>query len=638
MAVKKCKSIVKFCQDNGIFNPEGIEKVKRRLFYLRCKHDFCFWAYSLVRIKNKLGGKMIPFYLHYEQVCLLLEMEDMRLKNKPIRIILLKARQWGGSTLVQIYMAWLQLMWKDGWYSTIVAQTLATSRKIKAMYSKFLQDYPAWMLGVDEESRVEFSPYEGSVNDFIITYGNGTSKKVARDTVITIGTYENPDNTRGGDTALIHYSEVAIWTETKGKKPEDVIRSVSGGLMELPLTMEVLESTANGTGNFFHTEWERAKRGESNRRPVFIPFFKIEHDSIKVDDRKAFAQWLLDNKDNEACPDGWLDSGKYYWYLWTAGADFDHINWYRIKRKSFNSHADMASEAPANDIEAFKHSGARVFDIFQIEALRKNELKPKFIGELAGDNDKGKNALSNIRFNDSGQGMLSIWKMPENTVNVKNRYLVCVDIGGRSAGADYSVITVFDRMGMMFPGGKPEVVAEWYGHTYHDTLAWKAAQIATFYNKALLVIESNTLESKDKDRDTDGEHSEFILDQISRHYSNLYTRTPDEDEVNQNKKPTRYGFHTNTKTKPKIIDNLVACVHDAAWIERRREAIDELAFYEKRQNGSYGAIAGKHDDMLMTRAIGLWICFREMDMPKIIEPGSISVKKPYTERNESTFF
>ena len=38
----------------------------------------------------------------------------------------------------------------------------------------------------------------------------------------------------------------------------------------------------------------------------------------------------------------------------------------------------------------------------------------------------------------------------------------------------------------------------------------------------------------------------------------------------------------------------------------------------RRQNGSYGAVDGKHDDLLMTRAIGLHICFHEMPLPRFV--------------------
>ncbi len=609
------------------FTPETKDRLIKDLCIIRSRCDFCFWAYMFTKIKPKSGGNMVPFKLRHEQRILLAELEEMRLANKPIRVILLKARQWGGSTLVQIYMAWIQLLHKTGWYSNIVAQTLGTSRTIKAMYSKLLENYPSWLLDIPNQ-KLEFSPYEGSSSASIITYGKSLNKTIARDTVINIATYENPDATRGTDNALIHYSEVAIWSETLGKKPEDLIRSISGGLLEVALTMEVMESTANGTGNYFHREWERAKRGESSRKPVFIPWYYIEQDSIPVQDEATFARWLLENQNNEATPEGFLDSGKYYWYLWEQGATFAGINWYRTKRKGFADHADMASEAPSNDIEAFKHSGKRVFDIYRIEELKRNIKPPKFIGDVQGKATIGKDSLQELKFNEDKQGILQIWELPETDIDTINRYEVIVDVGGRSKGADYSVITIIDRFPMIL-GGKPEIVAQWRGHIDHDLLAWKAAQIAQFYCKALLVIESNTLETKDKNRDTDGDHTEFILNQIANVYDNLYARSSSETDIKEGA-PRKWGFHTNTATKPLIIDHLVSCVRDAAWIERDINAIDELGYYEKKDNGSFGAIAGQHDDILMTRAIGLYICYRQMDMPKIIE------KKIKTKRNNNT--
>ena len=49
---------------------------------------------------------------------------------------------------------------------------------------------------------------------------------------------------------------------------------------------------------------------------------------------------------------------------------------------------------------------------------------------------------------------------------------------------------------------------------------------------------------------------------------------------------------------------------------------------EKKPNGAFGAITGKHDDLLMTRAIGLHICFFEMDTPQIVpRVGRFTVKR-----------
>ena len=134
--------------------------------------------------------------------------------------------------------------------------------------------------------------------------------------------------------------------------------------------MEVIESTANGMGNFFYRSCVTAKKGKSNRRFVFVPWFKIERYELPVKDKRAFAKWLLDNKENDNPPDGCLDPGKYYWRLWKLGASFEAINWYLVKRKDFMEHADMAAEFPSDDVEAFKNSGNMVFSVYHIDKLK----------------------------------------------------------------------------------------------------------------------------------------------------------------------------------------------------------------------------------------------------------------------------
>jgi hypothetical protein len=55
------------------------------------------------------------------------------------------------------------------------------------------------------------------------------------------------------------------------------------------------------------------------------------------------------------------------------------------------------------------------------------------------------------------------------------------------------------------------------------------------------------------------------------------------------------------------------------YVERDERCLDEYKTYERKQNGAFGAIEGKHDDLLMTRAIGLHICFFEMETPKAVK-------------------
>lgn len=91
-----------------------------------------------------------------------------------------------------------------------------------------------------------------------------------RNCKIKIGTAERPDSCRGGDYNLVHLSEVGIWKATEGKKPEDIVRSACSGILLKPYTMIVYESTANGTGNFFHREYTAAKEGKSQFEAMFV--------------------------------------------------------------------------------------------------------------------------------------------------------------------------------------------------------------------------------------------------------------------------------------------------------------------------------------------------------------------------------
>lgn len=600
--------------------PEEREKVIRQLVRVRNHYDFPFWAYSFAKIKNKAGGDDIPFKLNRPQRRLAERLERMRLAGVPIRLILLKARQWGGSTLVQVYMAWLQLCHMTGWNSIIVAHLKDASIEVKGMFTKLMENYPVWLLHEEgeifDEKESKITGFERALNIDIIPQ---------RNCKIKIGSAEKPDSARGGDTAMAHCTEVAFWTKTENKTPEQIVRSACSGILYAPLTLEIFESTANGTGNYFYDEWQRAKNGESDKEPLFIAWFDIEKYSLPVEDQAAFASDILENKNNDN------NNGRYDWWLWEKGATFEAINWYRHNRKRFSDHADMAAEYPSDDIEAFKHSGRKVFDIYKVENLRKTVRPPRYIGEVIGNAVEGKEATKGLKFTEDKTGVLKVWELPDTSRKITDRYLTIVDVGGRSKDADYSDILVIDRYWMMY-GDKPEVVAEWHGHIDHDLLAWKAVQVAEFYNHSLLVIESNTLETKDKDHDLDGDQTAFILNQIADVYDNLYARKQSEEDIVKGA-PRKWGFHTNTATKPMIISFLIKAVREALYVERDGGTLDEYLTYEKKQNGSFGAISGKHDDKLMTRGIGLHICYNEMDVPKIIEqrPKDKTNKRPFTE-------
>ena len=598
-------------------------KVIQQFVRLRCRYDFPFWAAFYVYIKNKGGGEDVLFRLTRPQRRFVERLERLRKAGKPIRLVLLNARHWGGSTTSQIYMAWLQLVHKVGLNSLIIAHQGAGSDEIKDMFDRMIKSYPVEMLHKLGET------YNENEAKLVGVGKSGSIHRVPqRNCKIKIGTAVRPDSCRGGDYNLVHLSEVGLWKVTDGKKPEDIVRSACSGVLLRPYTMIVYESTANGTGNFFQKEYDDAKNGKSQFEAMFVSWFDIEQYSLPIDNVEAFATNLYVNRENDNVSSNREESGKYLWWLWERGATLEAINWYIQERAKYTEHGLMAAEFPSDDVEAFVHSGARVFDKYKVEKLRKSCKPPKYIGEVYADADEGKKALQNLRFVEDRQGLLHIWELPEEDEKeiVPDRYLTIVDVGGRSHKADFSVILVLDRL-FMSEGGKPVVVAQWYGHCDIDELAWKAAQIAAFYNNSLLVIESNTLETHDKERQVDGDQSQFILNQIKDIYPNLYARKQSEEDVREGL-PRKYGFHTNIATKPMIISTLVKVIRENLYTERDDRCLDEYLCYEKKKNGAFGAIIGKHDDLLMTRAIGLHICYFEMDIPKFVpRVGRYIIKK-----------
>lgn len=600
---------------------------------LRYKYDFEYFAITCITIRHKLTGKDVPFKLNRGQRLLLERLERMRLAGMPIRLMLLKARQWGGSTLVQLYMKWIQIIHKRNWNSVICAHLHDASKNIRAMLSRSLDS----MIPINGVKH-HLKPFQGTQN---------IKEIPERGCLVTVGTAVEPDSVRSQDAKMAHFSEIAFFPNTENNNPENLEASIISSIPAEPYTMIVRESTANGIGDHFNTEWEKAKKGESVYDCLFVEWYMIDMYS------KPFDGYYFkhNGKRKKGTVEDFISSmDKYEINLFNnhRGCTLENINWRRLMRSQLPSETKMRQEYPSDDIEAFQDSGAPAFRAEDVEAMRKNCKMPEAIGTLSSgcspnlaklEPKRRKEILSDIKFIADEQALedissgdsklkelrerdkLKIWEFPDTDINVLNRYVVIFDPQkGLSEKADWGVITVFDRYWMMHKG-KPEVVAEWRGRIDKDIALWVAAQIATFYCNALLVVESNTYES-----DSKYDNSEFIFDTIADYYKNLYSRTP-ADKIKDGE-PAVYGWHTNRSTKPMVIDNYVAELREEGYVERNAEALNEARVYEQKKNKSFGAKEGRHDDILMTRMIGCYIC-RELPLPKVIddEPKH-KIKKP----------
>lgn len=614
--LSKAGSVDAFIRDALLLpvTDEARDKVVEEFIRIRQKHDYPFWAAMFAYIKRKGGGTDVLFRLNRPQRKLIKRLEKMRKAGKPIRLILLKARQWGGSTAIQIYMAWLQLVHEVGLNSLIIAHQGTGSDEIKDMFDRMIKSYPVEML---HELGDAYAPNEPKM------VGVGKSGNIfrvpQRNCKIKIGTAERPNSCRGGDYNLVHLSEVALWKETDGKKPEDIVRSACSGILLRPYTMIVYESTPNGVGNFFHKEYLAAKKGLSQFEAMFVAWFEIEQYELPFENeaqKYEFAKKLFASRRNEEIKSDREEPGTYLWRLWEKGATLEAIHWYVSERSKYTNHGDMASEYPSDDIEAFTYSGRKVFSSEDVEQFRPACRAPRWIGEIYGSADEGEKAIDGLRFKKEADGRLFMWHDVERSdiEEVTDRYLVVVDVcKGHTKNADFADILVIDRLFMM-DGEPPVVAAEWHGHIDMDKLAWKATQVAAYYNNALLVIESNTLETNN----TKGE-AEYILTLIHEVYGRqLYARKQSAEDIRQGL-PKKYGYHTNPLTKKVVIYNLKVVIRERLYIEREEACLDEYLTYVETENNVFEAMEGYHDDRLMTRAIGMQVCYHEMELPRIVK-------------------
>ncbi|MCF0244876.1 MAG: terminase, partial [Bacteroidaceae bacterium] len=381
------------------------EKVVEQFTRIRCRFDFPFWAATFVYIKDKDPGKPdCLFRLTYPQRKYLSVLEEDRLAGKPIRICMCKARQWGGSTETQMYMAWLQLCHRPSLNSIIVAHVNPASEKIKAMFRKMLDAYPLEMMHEPGES------FQQGEKKLVWDGNSDTTQRIPqRNCTISVGSSESPNSARSGDYALAHISEIGLFKDTEKIKPADLIRSATSGILYRPYTMIVYESTADGVGTYFHKEYTAAADGKSQFKPFFMPWYGIELYQLDFDDeayKLEFAKWLLKNMDNSNIPSDREESGRYLWYLWQQGATLEAINWYIKERTKYFEHGKMAAEFPTDAIEAFVNNGANVFDKYRVEPLRITCRAPHYIGDIYADCDDGEGALQGLRFNEDSQGQL----------------------------------------------------------------------------------------------------------------------------------------------------------------------------------------------------------------------------------------
>jgi len=383
----------------------------------------------------------------------------------------------------------------------------------------------------------------------------------------------------------------------------------------------VLESTAKGVGNFFHREWIAASKKTSGYSAVFVPWFKIDMYQTAMDESE-YPEFITTMSDHDK-------------FSWREGATLEGIKWYNeFKAAEKYEDSQMYEEFPTTAEEAFISTGARVFPYVYISNARNTVRKPEMFGDIYPGGLVDKKALEDIKIhiNAAGSGNLKVWSMPEPYIThqgkkwiVVNRYCGFADIGGLGVKADYSCLKIIDRKWMLW-GGVPETAALWHGHLDQDLFAWKCAQLGKAYNNMLLAIETNSLR-KDK---ADGDYFLTVLDNIAPHYPNLFIRN-NHEAINTDFSP-KYGFHTGHGNKDMIVTNLLGTFRGdingvPLYNERDDETLDECDWYERKPDGTMGAVEGKKDDRVIITAGSVWLATKYMNAPFLIPYNESGIKR-----------
>ena len=211
----------------------------------------------------------------------------------------LKARQIGWTTLVAAHQFWLAFFHDDQNIidlSRTERESVLLLRKTKYGFKHM----PEWLVERGPESLVEHQQRMAFSNGSQITSMPSAS-----------------DPARGESATLVVVDEWAFLPN-----PEEAwasiepVADVGGRIIGL--------STANGSGNFFHTLWTGAETGNNNFKSMFFP--------------------------------------------WSASEDRDEA-WYEGKKQSMLSW-QLAHEYPTSPEEAFVRSGNPVFDLDMLDGMR----------------------------------------------------------------------------------------------------------------------------------------------------------------------------------------------------------------------------------------------------------------------------
>lgn len=493
---------------------------------------------SCLKIKTK-SGTVVPFRLNDAQRKLYAVAKRQQDAGKPVRLIILKARQLGFSTLTE----------------GLIFHACATRRNVNALIVAHREDATANLFRMSklfyDELPAPVKPMLRASNAQELVFENPSKLRSEREarpglrSRIRCATAGGRGIGRSDTLQCVHLSEYAFWPDGADGKAS-TLAGILQAVPSLPGTMVVIESTANGFEDF-KERWDAAVAGENDFEPVFFAWFENPDYSMPV---VPGTEWTPEEREMR---DAYrLTDEQLQWRRWC------------IANNCGGSLDMFRQEYPASPGEAFLHSGTGVFDNEQI-VLRLERLP----GPV------GRGEFTDGEWTESETGAITLYELPEEGVP----YVLGGDTAGE--GSDYFTAIVIDNVSGRIAAklrqkySEPEYVRQIYA-------------LGRFYNDALVAIETN--------------FSTYPVMKLQEmEYPNQYSREREDTYTRQMRKS--YGFRTDRQSRPRAIANLVEVFSSHPEWFTDRELLEEMLTFCYNEDHRPEALAGKHDDLVMGAAI-----------------------------------
>lgn len=484
--------------------------------------------------------------------------------GRPTRVIILKARQLGISTDTEAIQFALSML-VDNFRGHIISHESKSNEHLLGMTQRFFDTYP-------------FRRF--------YTQTNKAANKVAWDPTnsrIGISTAKNLGSGRSLTVHFLHGSEVAFWPNA------DVLMSGLGqSIPKGAFSFVVLESTANGIGNWFCTTWDDAVANRNDYTPMFFPWqthpeYTGRHiglppvDPITLDDHERELQTMF-----RSCRLGAENIAVLARSMTTDELDairgpmtddeiLSRLAWRRyIIRNDLRGNSDLfLQEYPHTPSVAFLSTGRNIFPLSTLEPIYRPQIP--LMGELVS-------SAGTLRFHEVPGGALRVYSPPRPG----RSYIIGADPTFTTSG-DYGCVQVIDRQSW-------EQVAVWRGKQFPGPFGYTVARLGYWYNEALVVPETNK----------DGATTIGVIQGLD--YPNIWERQVVDS---QGDTPTnKLGWHSNARTKAEAVGNLQSTIYDRSLTIHDDHTFTELKNYVDLGLGHYGNANGsENDDTVMALAL-----------------------------------